>query len=271
MSAVVGLALLTAIVMLGQEVLTGVAFIVSVIAVREFYSAFVRKGFKPVKSVGYIACLLVLAAGFGEALAAMGVPLGKAALAAVFLIFATLFAVVIFKNEVYSINDAAVSILGIIYVPFLFSFLPLTRNLADGRLLIWTIFIGAWATDTFAYFAGVLFGRRKILPKVSPKKSLEGSIGGLAGCVAAMTAYGVFFCSGLTGRMPVFHFVILGVLCGVISQLGDWAASAVKRYTGIKDYGSIMPGHGGVLDRFDSILFTAPAVFLYLTLVAGLK
>lgn len=128
------------------------------------------------------------------------------------------------------------------------------------------ILIGACATDIFAYFTGVAIGRTKILPAISPKKSLEGSIGGVLGCTAAMAVFGLFE-RRLSGGMPFYHFIILGVICGVISQLGDWAASAVKRYAEIKDFGNIMPGHGGVLDRIDSMLFVAPMVYFYIIFV----
>jgi phosphatidate cytidylyltransferase len=133
-----------------------------------------------------------------------------------------------------------------------------------GYLYIWLIFIGAWATDTFAYFTGVALGKTKILPKVSPKKSLEGSIGGVLGCMAGMLLFGLYFTSMFD--VPVYHFAILGGICGVVSQIGDWAASAVKRAVNIKDYGNIMPGHGGVLDRLDSVLFVAPVVYFYINL-----
>jgi phosphatidate cytidylyltransferase len=104
----------------------------------------------------------------------------------------------------------------------------------------------------------------KIVPKISPKKTLEGCIGGVAGCIIAMTLFGYFFRNEL--NVPLIHFAVLGLICGIISQLGDWSASAVKRAVGIKDYGNLMPGHGGVLDRVDSILFTAPAVYFYINI-----
>jgi len=150
------------------------------------------------------------------------------------------------------------------YIPFLFSFFTLTRQMEAGYLYIWLILIGACATDTFAFFTGLAVGRVKIVPKISPKKTLEGCIGGVAGCVISMTVFGACFRNGMD--VPLMQFAVLGFICGIISQLGDWSASAVKRAAGIKDYGNIMPGHGGVLDRIDSILFTAPAVYFYINL-----
>jgi len=188
-------------------------------------------------------------------------------LAAALFIFAlilALFCVLMFSDGKYGIKDIAVTVFGIFYVVFLFSFVMLTRQMENGYLYIWLIFIGAWATDTFAYFTGVAVGKTKIVPKISPKKSLEGCIGGVVGCIASMVVFGI--CCRNTLGVRIVHFAILGLLCGVISQLGDWSASVIKRSVGIKDYGNIMPGHGGVLDRVDSILFTAPAVFLYINL-----
>src|SRR5690606_7424280 len=115
----------------------------------------------------------------------------------------------------------------------------------------------------FAYFTGMLFGKRKILPIVSPKKSLEGSIGGVVGCALVTVLFGLIFLKGIS----MHHLIIMGLISGTVSQVGDWAASAIKRYSGIKDYGALMPGHGGVLDRFDSILFVAPHIYIYITLV----
>jgi phosphatidate cytidylyltransferase len=169
-----------------------------------------------------------------------------------------------FSDGRYGIKDAAVTLFGIAYVAFPLSFVTLTRQMDYGYLYMWLIFIGAWATDTFAFFTGVTIGKTKIVPKISPKKSLEGCIGGVIGCVAVMAAFGTYF-NNILG-VPVIHFAVIGLICGVISQLGDWSASVVKRAVGIKDYGNIMPGHGGVLDRVDSILFTAPAVFFYISL-----
>ena len=169
-----------------------------------------------------------------------------------------------FSGGKYEVKDIAVTLLGIIYIPFLFSFFTLTRRMEQGHLYIWLILIGACVTDTFAFFTGITIGRVKIVPKISPKKTLEGCIGGVAGCIIAMTLFGYFFRNEL--NVPLIHFAVLGLICGIISQLGDWSASAVKRAVGIKDYGNLMPGHGGVLDRVDSILFTAPAVYFYINI-----
>jgi phosphatidate cytidylyltransferase len=164
-------------------------------------------------------------------------------------------------------EDMAYTLFGIAYIPFLLSFAVMTRNLERGISYIWLIPIGAAITDIFAYFTGVTLGKTKIIPHISPKKTVEGSIGGAIGCMLTMVLYGVVFMNnGEIPAIPLHHFAIMGLLCGVVSQLGDWAASSIKRSTGIKDFGRLIPGHGGIMDRADSILFVAPLIYIYVTL-----
>ena len=113
-----------------------------------------------------------------------------------------------------------------------------------------------------AYFTGMLLGKHKLCPKISPKKTIEGSIGGILGSVILCAAFSAIFVPQL-----LVHSIIIGVLGGIISQFGDLTASIFKRKMGIKDYGNLIPGHGGILDRFDSVLFTAPMVYYYILLV----
>ncbi len=265
-SAAVALVLLGAVVYLGGIAIGIAIAILAFVGIYEFYKALSIGGYKPIKALGYISCLPLLYIALSDILPGgfrlVAADVLLAAAIYVFVMLVVLFCAIMFSDGKYDIKDAAVTLFGIIYVVFLFSFVTLTRHMDNGYLYIWFIFIGAWATDTFAYFTGVTIGKIKIVPKISPKKSLEGCIGGVVGCVIVMAAFGVYF-NNVIG-VPVIHFAILGLLCGVISQLGDWSASAVKRAVGIKDYGNIMPGHGGVLDRVDSILFTAPVVFFYI-------
>lgn len=267
-SAAVAIILLAAVVYLGETAIGIAVSLLAFLAMTEFNNALCKGGYRPVKAISYISCLPLLYIALRNIL-----PSGSLIededilLAAALFIFAlilVLFCVLMFSDGKYGIKDIAVTVFGIFYVVFLFSFVTLTRQMENGYLYIWLIFIGAWATDTFAYFTGVAIGKTKIVPKISPKKSLEGCIGGVVGCIAAMAVFGICFRNTL--GVQTVHFALLGLICGVISQLGDWSASVIKRSVGIKDYGNIMPGHGGVLDRVDSILFTAPAVFLYINL-----
>ena len=128
-------------------------------------------------------------------------------------------------------------------------------------------FIGAWVSDTFAYFTGRLLGRHKLAPAISPKKTVEGSIGGIVFAVAVFAAYGLILAS--RGFSPNYLALCLaGLFVSILSQIGDLALSLIKREYGVKDYGKLFPGHGGVLDRFDSVIATAP-IILILSLFEG--
>lgn len=267
-SGAAALALLAAVMFLGREALGVAIFAAALLCVYEFYNAVGHAGYKPMKVVGYISCLPLLYLGvFGSNWGDFprGTVLKISALS-VFLILLALLAVIVFLYGKINLVDISITLFGILYVVFLLSFVIQVRNLENGHLYIWMVFIGAWATDTSAYFAGVTMGRRKILPNVSPKKTLEGSIGGVIGCMAVMLAFGAFV-NTQTDAIPLVHFAVIGLICGLVSQIGDWAASAVKRFVNIKDFGNIMPGHGGLLDRCDSILVVAPAVYFYIALV----
>ncbi len=149
-----------------------------------------------------------------------------------------------------------------IYGPIMLSFVYLTRNLEHGLYFVWLIFIGSWICDTCAYAVGISIGKHKLAPVLSPKKSIEGSIGGILGSMVVGFLYGHFLIQQLidipyTGIL----FAIISGVAAIISQIGDLAASGIKRNQNIKDYGKLIPGHGGVMDRFDSVIFTAPLVY----------
>ena len=124
------------------------------------------------------------------------------------------------------------------------------------------VYVSSWGSDTCAYAVGRLFGRHKLAPNLSPKKSVEGSVGGIIGSALIGVIFGLIM-SNFTGKSEnlIIIFAVIGGLGSVISQIGDLAASGIKRNYDIKDYGHLIPGHGGILDRFDSMIFTAPAVF----------
>jgi phosphatidate cytidylyltransferase len=266
-SGIIGIALLIVVVSFGEVALGIAVFLLALLGVNEFYDAAAHAGYKPIKAIGFIACAGVLLIGLNGNInwVSTYVDLFKSIIYFSFCIFGIiviLFAIMIFLHDKYTLNDIALTVFGIFYVVFLFAFIILTRNLVNGKFLIWLVFIGAFATDTAAYFTGSYLGRIKFLPAISKNKTLEGAIGGVIGCIVVTALYGMFI-NRYIPYIPLHHYIIIGILNGVISQIGDWAASAIKRYVNIKDYGSIMPGHGGVLDRFDSILFTAPVVYFY--------
>lgn len=166
----------------------------------------------------------------------------------------------------HSFIDGMLGFFRLIYVSLLLGHLLLFDNIENGSQLIWLVFITAWATDTFAYFAGVSMGKNKLCPKISPKKTIEGAIGGIIGSIIISSIYGLYLNNYGNISINLIHFVFLGIITSFISQLGDLTASMIKRNYNVKDFGNVFPGHGGVLDRFDSILFTVPIVYYYVSI-----
>lgn len=168
----------------------------------------------------------------------------------------------------YPIYDISLCLLAVVYVGVLVSYLYQVRCMAYGNWFVWLILIGASGSDTFAYLIGRLLGKHHF-SELSPNKTVEGCIGGVAGAVVLAGIYSFFLPEGAS-RMFDWNihaaFPLIGMVCAVVSQIGDLAASAVKRNFKIKDYGDLIPGHGGVLDRIDSILFVAPLVYYLLYL-----
>lgn len=168
----------------------------------------------------------------------------------------------VFSFPKHKTEEIAIVFFGLFYVGILLSYIYQVRGLDDGAIIVWLIFIGAWGSDTCAYCVGMLFGKHKFFPKLSPKKSVEGHIGGVVGAALIGFIYGIIFQDRITViSNPQVAFAIISAAASVISQIGDLAASAIKRDYDIKDYGKLLPGHGGILDRFDSIIFTAPVVY----------
>lgn len=173
----------------------------------------------------------------------------------------------IFKYERHPERDMNVyisSTLVCLYIIGAFSSIVSVRTAEGGEYYLYFIFIGAWVTDIFAYFSGRLFGKHKLMPKTSPKKTVEGSIGGMLFCVLAFVGYGAVINHFTDADISLALVALMGLLCSVVSQIGDLSMSVIKRTYGIKDYGKLFPGHGGVLDRFDSILAVAVVLALFL-------
>lgn len=157
------------------------------------------------------------------------------------------------------------------YAPVMLSFIYMVRILPYGVYTVWMIFISSWICDTCAYAVGMILGKHRLAPVLSPKKSVEGAIGGVAGAAIVGALYAHFLVEKVvTDQKLVWVFILISAVGAVISQVGDLAASAIKRNHEIKDYGKLIPGHGGVMDRFDSVIFTAPMIyFLTLLLIHG--
>ena len=156
-----------------------------------------------------------------------------------------------------------------LYCPVLLSYIYMTRNLTQGIFLVWLIFSASWGCDTCAYAVGKLLGKHKLAPVLSPKKSIEGAVGGVAGAalIGFLYAWGLQK-AGVTAISDdaIWAFPLISGVGAVLSQLGDLAASGIKRDHNIKDYGRLIPGHGGIMDRFDSVIVTAPLIY-YLCII----
>jgi phosphatidate cytidylyltransferase len=173
--------------------------------------------------------------------------------------------VYVFTFPKYHANQIMAAIFSFIYAPIMLAYLYLTRNLSGGIYIVWLIFISSWICDTCAYLTGMAFGKHKLAPILSPKKSIEGAIGGIAGAALVGFLYALFLeqlnvSQVLQGKL-LWVFPVISAIGAVISQVGDLAASAIKRNFEIKDYGKLIPGHGGIMDRFDSVVFTAPMIY----------
>jgi phosphatidate cytidylyltransferase len=186
-----------------------------------------------------------------------------------FIIFLmALMFVYVFDFPKYKTDQIAIAFFALFYVSVMLSYIYQVRMMKDGAITVWMIFIGAWGSDTCAYCIGILLGKHKVAPKLSPKKSLEGCIGGVVGAALIGFLFATVFKGRIHGILnPQLAFAVIGAVSSIISQIGDLAASAIKRNHDIKDYGKLIPGHGGILDRFDSIIFTAPIVYYLARLV----
>ena len=172
--------------------------------------------------------------------------------------------VYVFGYPKYHAEQVMAAFFGVVYVAVMLSFIYLTRSLPDGKFLVWLIFLCSWGCDTCAYCVGMLIGKHKMAPVLSPKKSIEGAVGGVAG--AALL--GVIYAAATQGKMA--EYALICAVGALISMVGDLAASAIKRNQNIKDYGKLIPGHGGILDRFDSVIITAPVIYYLAKIILGI-
>ncbi len=227
---------------------------ISLVGMYELYRVIGKEKSLPA-AVGYLSAVLYYAAvvfGFEQY-----------SMLVIVCCFMAVMSIYVFTFPKYKSQDAMLIFFGLIYVAVMLSYICKVRMMEDGIYIVWLIFIASWVNDTFAYFTGVLLGKHKMAPVLSPKKSVEGAVGGIIGAAALGAVYGYYISghvSEFTGN-PVITFAVAGFCGAILAIVGDLAASAIKRDHNIKDYGKLIPGHGGVLDRFDSVIYTAPAVY----------
>jgi len=258
-SGVVLLAAAIAFLFVGGTPLLFALCVISIIGQNELYRA-IGIDHKGLSMIGYLMTIVYYLLVFFE---------GRGYMAAmiVFTLIILMSAYVATFPE-YKTEEVSGAFFGMCYVSVLMSYVYLTRQHADGRYMVWLILLSSWGCDTLAYCTGMLFGEHKMVPRLSPKKTWEGALGGVVGAAILGFVYGFIF----RGRMedtisPSLTCCVACAAGALISMIGDLAASAIKRNHDIKDFGNLIPGHGGILDRFDSVLFTAPAIYYAISML----
>lgn len=252
---------------MGGPVLAIVSLLVSLIAYRELTKAMSvngeAAGYSVPEVVGTIGIVIYyLTVYFGDD------TLRLMCIVGVFMAEMLLYVITFPK---YHINQIMPAIFAFLYAPVMLSFIYLTRSTQYGIYMVWLILISSWICDTCAYFVGVTIGKKKIFPVLSPKKSLEGCIGGVVGSGLVGGVYAILVVEqAIPDQKVLWIIVFISVVGAVISMVGDLAASAIKRNHNIKDYGNLIPGHGGIMDRFDSMIATAPIIYFLSILMIGL-
>jgi len=236
----------------GGYLLWGVLLLVSLIGMSELYQIFGIKK-RLVGILGYLMAAIYYLLLLGEKVDAFML---MTILFLILLMFIYVFTFPTFKTE-----QIQAAFFGLFYVAVMLSYIYQVRMLDNGAFTVWLVFLCSWGCDTCAYCVGMLIGKHKMAPKLSPKKSVEGGIGGILGAILLGAVYAVCVNRWGDAGVSILSFAIICGVGAIISQVGDLAASAMKRNHKIKDYGKLIPGHGGVLDRFDSVIFTAPVIY----------
>ena len=260
-STVLGLPMVIIVLLLGNKYVIDVALaIVAVIALHEYFNAFSK--YKPIKWIGYLSAISIsLIHIITEDM------LLKTIALVIPVIVIVLFMQLVIKNMKISIIDIAITLFGICYIVLFILFIPLMAGEENGKIYIWYIFIISWGTDIFAYLVGKRFGKHKF-SKISPNKSIEGCVAGIVGAVVLALIY-TFFVNKFESVHVISYvaITIVAIILSIVGQFGDFSASSIKRFVGIKDFSNLIPGHGGILDRIDSLIFIAPFAYILLMFI----
>ena len=264
-SALLGFPLVLLILILGNKYIVDICLAgIALLAMQEYFNA-VQKECNPIKWLGYISCIFIalihivpenLPTDITNSILLLIVP----------ILMLISFGQVIITNMKTNFKDVVYTLFGILYVITCISFIALTRGAENGIILIWYAIIAAWGTDTFAYLIGIKFGKHKF-SEISPKKSIEGAIAGIVGAVVIAILYTMAINSIYNLEYSYISIIIITAILSILAQIGDFAASSIKRYVNVKDYSNLIPGHGGMLDRIDSLMFLAPFAYVFFTLI----
>lgn len=264
-----------AVILTGGDFLAAVLCLISMTAYRELTKACgLRTGEKKTCLPEIAGCIMtivyyvVMAASLRRGLESVY----PAVMIVVVVTFLVHLFVYVFTFPEYHANQVMASMFAFLYAPVMLSFIYLLREgFVHGGYLVWFVFLSSWGSDTCAYAVGVLIGKHKMTPKLSPKKSVEGAVGGAAGTALLFVIYTYLVVNKYTDMtLSSALTALLGAVGALVSMAGDLAASAVKRDHNIKDYGKLIPGHGGIMDRFDSVIVTAPIIFIGITMLIAI-
>lgn len=252
-SSVVLVVLMVAGIFAGSGVFAALFMAISLVGMYELYRVFDMQKSAPAIA-GYISAIAYdIAVYLNYNDVATGILIASLIL---------IMSVYVIKFPEYNAEQIMITYTGLVYVAVMLSYVFRIRAMEDGFMLVWLVFICSWINDTCAYLVGISIGKHKMTPKLSPKKSYEGAMGGILGAAIVAAIYGYIFAGRLETLVnPPVVCAIACALGAFISIFGDLAASAIKRNREIKDYGTLIPGHGGILDRFDSMIFIAPVVY----------
>lgn len=263
---IIGIPLLFVILIASNKyIIDAIVALLAVVSVYEYMKC-CKKKFKPVSWIGYLAAILI---GFIHVIPReyilnyLGI--------AIISIVALLFMHVIITDMKINAMDIAVTFFGVVYIVGFFVFIPCLfgyekDGIGIGKYYIWYLFSTTWGSDIFAYLIGCKFGKHKF-SKISPKKSIEGAIAGLAAGTILSMVLTIIFNNFFSLQINYLVIGLISFLLTFLGQIGDFSASCIKRYFEVKDFSNLLPGHGGLIDRFDSVIFTAPFAFYLLTLL----
>lgn len=260
-SALLGFPIVLIILLIRNKYVVDIAFtIISILTIHEYFNA-IKSKCSPVTWLGYLSCISIdIIHILPQEI------LHIAVILAIPTILLILFLQVIITNMRTNFKDIAYTFFGILYVILPIMCIALLNGVNNGNILIWYAIIAAWGTDMFAYFTGKAIGKHKF-SKISPKKSIEGCIGGTIGAVVLVLLY-TYIANKFWGMEISYYIIsIIAIVLSLIGQIGDFAASSIKRYVEIKDFSNMIPGHGGMLDRIDSLIFIAPFAYALLILI----
>ena len=262
LSAIIILPITLVVFLFGNNYVVDV--FVGIIALRSIYElfhAFEKKGYHPIRWVGYLSVVAIIFLHIVPEQYRLMLIMGVIAISLLIS-----FILLITKKTKSNVMDIVITCFGICYITLMLMFLSIIRGLDNGKLLIWYVFLASWLTDVFAYLTGKAIGKHHFTD-ISPNKTIEGCIGGTVGATILIVIYTILLNKFAGFNINVIIAGLVGILLSIIGQIGDLSASCIKRHVGIKDYSDLIPGHGGMVDRLDSVIFIAPFAYTFLMLI----